>query len=385
MKKVLIKLLIIIILLSIGQSFVYAENEINIQQDMKDIYQETGLKEIISKYAIDSQVEEEIQELLDDDIITSSKKIINLSPKNIINSLWLKIKKNIQEPIKLSIGVLAIVLVTALMEMLKECFSNNSTNEIINSISIISVFITIAYPILQCIRSGIDTIVNISNFMIGFIPVYSGIMTTCGKIFTGAVYNSFLFCFCQVISQIISSKILPVMNIYMAFCLVSSLTPHLNISNAAKTVKNVITWVLGFIISAFVGLITIQGIVASSADTVGTKTAKFVIGSAVPIIGSVVSDAYLSVKACFDFLRSSVGAISIIFIVMSFLPILIKLTVWMLTIKLSSGIAEFVGVKQVAEILKSSSYVISLLFAIIVCYILLIVITTTVMIILGLG
>lgn len=378
----------IIILLTLCNFIIYTTNILDanerISDDVNDIYYKTGLDDLISKYS-DNDIAENINNIFNEDLMKEKSKFLSFSPLKMINFIMESIKQEIKQPLKIVMGILSIVLVAAVIQALKICFSSYNVEEIVNCVCVLGVFIYISQPLIDCVKSGINAIVNMSNFMISFIPIYSGIMSSSGMALTGGVYNTFLFFICQIVSEIISCKILPVMGIYMSFCLVGSIAPNLNIDQAAKAIKNIITWILGFMVTAFVGLITVQGVVACSADTVGTKAAKFLIGSAVPIIGSVISDAYTSVKGCFDFVRSGVGAISIVFIVISFLPILIKLTIWVLTTKFSSAIADFIGVKEVSEILKSSSYVISLLFAIIISYVLLIVTAMTIMLILGLG
>lgn len=381
---------LLIICLSINYIFfcnlyIFAEKTDEEAYNLEDIYYETGLDDLITKYMDNQCLVEEFKNFSHQDMVGKKSKFFCFSPGKMFNIVCEHIKTEIKSPLKLIMGIIGIVLVSAFMEALKVCFSNNSVNEVVNCVCLLSIFIFIAYPLLECVKSAVEVIVNISSFMLGFIPVYAGIMSSCGMVVTSGVYNTFLFCICQVVSEVISQKLLPIVGIYIAFCLVSSIATNLNISEMAKTVKNIITWVLEFIVAAFVGLITIQSVVACSADTVGTKTAKFLIGSAVPIIGGVISDAYTSMKGCFDFVRSSAGAMAIVFVLITCLPILIKLAIWIIMVKFSGGIADFMGIKQVSAILKSSNYAVELLFAIIVSYILLIIITITILLILGLG
>lgn len=357
-----------------------------------DIYSESNLDDIISRYS-DKETSENIKNIFDfnfdSNIDNNIKKnsFWSMSPSKIINFVFENTKIELKKPVKLLINIMGIILIAALLESLKTCFNNNSLSEVVSYICIISIFVSVGSPLIKITKDGTQTIINMSDFMTSFLPVYTGIMSSCGMKLTGGIYNSFVFFVCQFFSQILSTKLLPIIGIYMSFCLVGGISSlsDFNISQAAKEIKNIITGVLVFIITCFVGLITVQGVVASSADTIGTKTAKFVIGSAVPVIGSVVSDAYTSVKGCFNFIRSGMGALAIVFIIISFLPILIKLASYILITKMSAGLAEFLSIKQISEILKSTGYVISLLLAIIVSYILLIIISLVIVLILGLG
>lgn len=49
--------------------------------------------------------------------------------------------------------------------------------------------------------------------------------------------------------------------------------------------------------TVFTGLLSIQSIVGTSADTLGVKAAKFVVSNFVPIVGSAVADAYTTMRS----------------------------------------------------------------------------------------
>ena len=63
--------------------------------------------------------------------------------------------------------------------------------------------------------------------------------------------------------------------------------------------KTIVTWSLGFLMSVFIGVISIQSIVSSAADGLTTKTTKYVVSNFVPIVGGAVSDAYATVLGSF--------------------------------------------------------------------------------------
>ena len=61
----------------------------------------------------------------------------------------------------------------------------------------------------------------------------------------------------------------------------------------------------------FTGLLSIQSVVGSSADTLTSKTAKYVISNCVPVVGGAVSDAYSTVKGSLSLLKNGIGGVGI--------------------------------------------------------------------------
>lgn len=112
-------------------------------------------------------------------------------------------------------------------------------------------------------------------------------LTAGGQPVTATTYNLFLFGTCQVLSRVMSAVIVPCLGVYLAFCLVGSAAPELHITSAASSLKSLVTWAMGLLLSIFVGLLSIQSVVASGADSVTAKTAKFLIGSFIPVVGEL--------------------------------------------------------------------------------------------------
>lgn len=72
--------------------------------------------------------------------------------------------------------------------------------------------------------------------------------------------------------------------------------------------------------TVFTGLLSIQSIVGTSADTLGVKAAKFVVSNFVPIVGSAVADAYTTMRSGLGLLRGATGAFGIIALCVTLLP-----------------------------------------------------------------
>ena len=70
---------------------------------------------------------------------------------------------------------------------------------------------------------------------------------------------------------------------------------------------------------------------------------------------------------------------------MTFLPILLQTVMWYLAVNLSSALGEMLGVKPVAQILKSASATLGVLIAVILCFALLIIISTSLVLIISMG
>ena len=315
----------------------------------------------------------------------SFQKILSLSPKEFIPYFIDQVQAVIARPVKLLAIVVGIIVLCALMNALKQSMAKDKLKEVFQVVSILCICAAVITPVIDCISKTGKTIFDCSNFLISFVPVLSGVMTAGGQIVTATSYQVFLFWAAELVSVIVSRTLVPFLGIYLAIAITSSMNTEFRLDKIADSLKSFICWSLGGLLTVFVGILSIQGIVASSADTVSLKATKFLISSVVPVVGGALSDALGSVQSCVKLLKTSVGAYGIIIAVMTFLPLLIESISWLLVTKISQVVAEFLGAGGVTPVLKATSSVLSIILAIILCFMMLIIITTTIMMLLGTG
>lgn len=383
MKKILMFLLCLL-LLCMPVSAVSgsdASGESTLQEQFEEQLEASGADELIENAP--EQVKESLYDLGLDTI--SFQKILSLSPKEFIPYFIDQVQAVIARPVKLLAIVVGIIVLCALMNALKQSMAKDKLKEVFQVVSILCICAAVITPVIDCISKTGKTIFDCSNFLISFVPVLSGVMTAGGQIVTATSYQVFLFWAAELVSVIVSRTLVPFLGIYLAIAITSSMNAEFRLDKIADSLKSLICWFLGGLLTVFVGILSIQGIVASSADTVSLKATKFLISSVVPVVGGALSDALGSVQSCVKLLKTSVGAYGIIIAVMTFLPLLIESISWLLVTKISQVVAEFLGVGGVTPVLKATSSVLGIILAIILCFMMLIIITTTIMMLLGTG
>lgn len=383
MKKILMFLLCLLLLCMpvSAVSGSVASGESTLQEQFEEQLEASGADELIENAP--EQVKESLYDLGLDTI--SFQKILSLSPKEFIPYFIDQVQAVIARPVKLLAIVVGIIVLCALMNALKQSMAKDKLKEVFQVVSILCICAAVITPVIDCISKTGKTIFDCSNFLISFVPVLSGVMTAGGQIVTATSYQVFLFWAAELVSVIVSRTLVPFLGIYLAIAITSSMNAEFRLDKIADSLKSFICWSLGGLLTVFVGILSIQGIVASSADTVSLKATKFLISSVVPVVGGALSDALGSVQSCVKLLKTSVGAYGIIIAVMTFLPLLIESISWLLVTKISQVVAEFLGAGGVTPVLKATSSVLSIILAIILCFMMLIIITTTIMMLLGTG
>jgi stage III sporulation protein AE len=313
------------------------------------------------------------------------QQLLGLSPKGFFKTVWDLVLTRIRQPLSLFGSILGIIILCVLLDILKTTLWEGTLSTVFSAVAILCVATAIAVPIIDCIHETASSIHACSNFILTFIPVFGSIITVSGQPVTATTYTAFLFAACQVISQIASSILVPLMKIYLAFCLVGSLSSEINVTAVANAIKAAVNWALGLLLTLFVGLLSLQTMVSSGSDGIAAKTAKFLIGTFVPVAGSAISEAFIATQGYMKLLKTTVGVFGIVVALMTFLPILLQTVIWYLTVNLSASVSEMLQIKHLASILKSCSATLGVLISMILCFALLIIISTSLILIVYTG
>ena len=113
------------------------------------------------------------------------------------------------------------------------------------------------------------------------------------------------------------------------------------------------------------------------------RTVRFVISSAVPVVGNALSEAYSSLFGCLGVVKSTAGVFGIVVMAGSLLPPVLELSLMMLSLDLAAGIGELLGEKRPVGMLRAISSAMGVMLGLILCYGMMILVSVAVLLLLG--
>lgn len=317
------------------------------------------LKEQIDSRLQNALEEEAAEELKDMGVTPSDAEgLIELDRKSFFASLWDKLKQSLIEPMAMLGKILAVSLIYSAMTLLspegRELEGNFGTICVICVITVMGEALSSSFQALQSAINAINT------FMISYIPVYSAVTAAGGHTATAGVYSASTILVCEGAELVAARLLIPLLSSVTAITIVSAIDPQLKIAGVADSIRRLTTWLLATVMLLFVGLLTIQGVTGSAADTLTSRTLRFAASSFIPVIGGSVSDAFLAVKSGMGVIRAAVGGFGLLAVfLIAVRPFLLlfsmKLVVW------AARIAnELLGLQRTAELLRSINSVLSI-------------------------
>ena len=309
----------------------------------------------------------------------------NVSFDKVVNLILDKFSDNSAGALSACAVVIAILILNALIDSYKDALRQSSMQEVLSVVSTLCITTTLVLPIIDLISDSIATITDAANFMLIYIPIMVAILTFSGQAVTGASYYSMMVLACQGVSQLSTKFISPLLNVYLGFCVSSSITDRINLRSLCQMFSKVIKWLISFTMTVFSALMTIRGMITTAYDSVTARAVRFTMSSFIPIVGAALSESYKTIQGSISLLRTGAGVFVILAILVVFLPTIIRCLLWLMSVNICKSVGEIIGVTSPINMLTSVSSVISTIFAITVCIMSVFVISTALLITLGGG
>lgn len=320
-------------------------------------YSEEEYNETLSSYDLSSfekELDADTYKMLDELGVLdfSYESITGLSFNDIVGLLKSLFQKKAELPIKSSVTVLIFILLSAFLQNLK-AESDDSVNMIYSTATALLVATVVLVKLTSTVSLTSMAISVASNFVYAFIPVFCSIVVASGGITTGFSTNTTLLILAQGLSFISSNVFMPIVNCYLALGVTSSLRYELNLDKLLSSLKKIITTCISFVSGVFVSVLSVKTAVAGRADMLGLRSIRFAINSVVPVIGSSISEGLLSIQAYSSLIKSSVGIVGVMAVVLVFLPSIIEVVLWRISLTLCVIVSDVFGDKSVSAVLNA--------------------------------
>lgn len=254
--------------------------------------------------------------------------------------------------VKSSAKIFVILIITAILSGLTETLTEGFSAEIKNA-CFFATFALAASALVNsymlCSDIAVGVIGDISVFFKALIPVLCTYLAMGGNIGLAGTISPLMFLLLQILTGIINTVFLPLINSLCALSVMNTLTSYGPVTRLIAFLKSFIKWGLSLMLTVFLGILSVQGFLGGAGDSVAIKAAKFIVGGAVPIVGGMLSESVDMAVASAGFIKNSVGALGLAGIIaIAALPVL-KMLAPALMLNLCGALSEPVSSKKTAD------------------------------------
>lgn len=311
------------------------------------------------------------------------KELNNLSFEKIINEILKMTAEKSASPLKTLAVLIAVMLLCSLLYSFKNSAKTSAARTVLSVCATLCITLAVSMPVVSLIENSSKAIKAAADFTLVYIPVIVFIVSASGRAVSAASYYGLTVGMGQFVSRTSATVIAPFLKIFLALGISSAVAPNINLSGIMRFVSKAIRWILGIITTLFSAFLTVKQIITSGLDSVSERAVKFSLSSFVPVCGAALSEAYKGVESSVGLLKSGVGVLALIAVVVMFVPIILECLLWLFSIWAARSVGELLNLSEPCKILETLSVVVSTILAVALSVAVVFIISSAVMLMSG--
>ncbi len=192
-------------------------------------------------------------------------------------------------------------------------------------------------------------------------PLLLALIASSGGVTSSGFYHPILVFLVNISSLVIKNGVLPLLFLSTLLSIANALNGEIKVSQLAGLLKKASVGLLGAFITILLGVMSLQGAASAVADGVAIKTAKFVTGNfvpvvGVPVVGKMFTDAAdNTVLSASVLLKNTIGIAGVIIVLLIAAFPAIKILIISFIYKLSAALLQPLGDGPVISCLNAVS------------------------------
>lgn len=250
-------------------------------------------------------------------------------------------------------SITAIAILSNLLSMAKSGKTN--TGDIVHFVCYLSIVLIVLNMIYQLLTNLTKTLNLMNQLMSLIFPIILTLMTASGSTASSSIYQPAVALLCGSVTSIIINIIVPLFIASIILSVVSNLTENIKVSKFSDFFKTTGNWITGILFTVFMAFLSIQGITASTYDSVTIRAVKYAISNSIPIVGGYIKEGFDLVLGSTVLIKNAVGVTGLILLFCYIITPILNMVVCCLGLKLTAAICEPLSNQKVPNFLQSVS------------------------------
>lgn len=291
-----------------------------------------------------------------------------LSLKSVLSGLGSYMWHEVLYNGKLLVTIVMISVLSMILETLQTAFERKTVSKVAYTLCYMVVLVIAVNSFNIAIGYAKDAIDRMIDFMMAMIPLLFALLASMGNIITVSVTHPLIVFMIHTVGTLIHTVVFPLLFFSAVLHLVSSLSDKYKLTHLANLLRNIGAGLLGVLLTVFLGVISVRGITSSVTDGVAIRTAKYITGNFVPVIGKMFADATDTVITASLLVKNAIGLSGVIIILFLCAFPAIKILVLALIYNIAAAVMQPLGETPIVACLqtigKSMIYVFAALAAV---------------------
>ncbi|MEH7127777.1 stage III sporulation protein AE [Neobacillus drentensis] len=221
---------------------------------------------------------------------------------------------------KLLGSLIMLTIFSMFLQSMQNAFEKSTISKVAYSI----VYMVLVIIALNSFHIAIvytnEAIGSMISFVLALVPLLLALIAASGGLISAAFFHPVILFLMNISGMFMQYIILPLLFLATLLSIVSTMSEQYKVSQLAALLRNWCIGLMGLFLTVFLGVISVQGASAAVTDGITIRTAKFVTGNFIPVIGRMFTDATDTVVGASVLLKNTVGiaGVGILLIIVAF-------------------------------------------------------------------
>ncbi len=215
---------------------------------------------------------------------------------------------------KLLATLVLLTLCSMLLETIQHSFEKNTVSKLGNTMTYMVLMIIALNSFRLALDVAQSAISKMISFMMALIPMLLSLMASMGHVTTVAIIHPLMIFMIHSGGALISFVVFPLLLFSTVLHVVTTMSVTYKLTALANFLRNMGLLILAAFATIFLGVISVQSATGAIQDGVMIRTAKYITGNFIPVVGRLFSDAAETVIGASLLVKHAVGLSGVVII-----------------------------------------------------------------------
>lgn len=215
------------------------------------------------------------------------------------------------------LGTLVLLtILSAILQSLQSAFEKSSVSKVADAVIYMVLIIFALNSFYVAMEYTKEAVTSMTDFILALLPILLALIASGGGVISVSFFHPIVVFLMNTSGIFIKSIVLPLLLLSTVLSIVSTMSDQYKVTKLANLLRNVAVGSLGILLTVFLGVISVQGAATAVSDGIAMKTAKFVTGNFIPVVGKVLTDAADTVVGASLLLKNTVGIAGVVILLL---------------------------------------------------------------------
>ena len=368
-KKIIIFLIIPLFILFFSTNYVYAKadsiidnagNADEIESIADEIYNgldtseiEKYLADLIPPFASGGSLKDFIKRMI---------KSESENYKTLFDYLISLVTSAFREQLPAFVSLFVLIVFASLLKIFAPS-DKSGAGELANYAIFTAIICIVAGVVYGTIAKAESTLDKLSGFIEAVYPIVMTLTVACGATNSSLTVTPAALFVSNTVIVLVKNVFFPIIVFMFVASIVSNLNKSIKLKNLFGFLSTFMKWAIGLFTVVFSFFLGLNGLNSGYLDGLGYKTAKYALGTTLPLVGSVVGEGMNLIVASAAIIKNALGALTVLIVFSVAVIPIIEIIVLTLVLKLIAAVTEPFSDGRTGEFISGGISVINFVIA----------------------